>query len=148
MAVLISLPKHFYLELTVNNLPIFIIHCIRFSSSGPFFFFLMEKYNSLRGSGSLFNYNKCMVVICPQSTLADFTALFALQTPKRHLKNTPLCFKYLLKPPDKTLPLSTRGFERAKRANGSSEEQFRRWCVRFLSVLDDLANSHVDIIPQ
>lgn len=43
-------------------------------------------------------------------------------TLQKDTKHTPLCFKYLLKPGDKTLSLSAGGFERAKRVNDSSEQ--------------------------
>lgn len=56
------------------------------SSSGLFFFSNGKRYSSLRGCGNLLNYHKFMVVICPQSTLADVTAPLMLHTLKRNQK--------------------------------------------------------------
>lgn len=55
-------------------------------------------------------------------------------TLQKDTKHTPLCFKYLLKPGDKTMSLSAGGFERAKRVNDSSEQQFNHGRVRFFPV--------------
>lgn len=117
-----------------------------------FFFFYYsngKRYNSFRGSGSLFNYNKCIIVICPQSTLEDFATLFALHTPKRHLK-TPIfvsniCLNHQTKPcPYLQEALSVERQQMAPQNCTVSPPV----CLIPQCSTDDLANSHVDIIPQ
>lgn len=136
----------------MNNLPIYIYYSpLSFFLFWPviYFFFNGKRYNSLRGSASLFNYNKCMVIICPQLTLADFTARVAPHTLGRHLK-TPvfvsnICLNHQTKPCPYLQEASSVQREQMAPHNGTVSPPV---CPVPQHPTDELANSHVDIIPQ
>lgn len=122
----------------MNNLPIYIYYSLlSFFLFWPvtFFFFNGKRYNSLRGSASLFNYNKCMVIICPQLTLADFHRMHRAAHSRKTPKNTRLCFKYLLKTTRQNLVLIYRRLRACKESKWLlTTAQFHHRCAQFLSI--------------
>lgn len=90
-----------------------------------------------------------MVIICPQLTLADFTACFEQHTLGRHLK-TPvfvsnICLNHQTKPCPYLQEASSVQREQMAPHNGKVSPPVRP--VPQHST-DELANSHVDDIPQ